>query len=196
MKIWMALLGIVLIAPVVAGAEGFYLGAQGGVTLAHDICDDAGGWSCDDEGVAAGVLIGYEMNDFVSLEGGYRYFDEYELKGWDPLLGNVRLKFETESWELVALVKIPTGSMVSPYLRGGIVVSDVDLKITSSNFGSGKVSDTETDPILGVGVSVRPSAQHEFRLSYDFVPDLGVDVSGKDAETNVSQMMLGYYFHF
>ncbi|MBW2714204.1 MAG: outer membrane beta-barrel protein [Deltaproteobacteria bacterium] len=190
------LAGAALLMPTFGSAEGFYLGAQGGASYAHDICDDSGGFSCDDDGIAAGVIVGYEVNEILSLEGGYRYFDEYEMSGFVPLLGNTKLTFEAQSLELVAVAKMPTQGMVSPYVRGGLLVSDIEIKVSSSSLGSGSESDTEADVIVGAGISIRPSPQHEFRLSYDFVPDLGIEIGGEDAETNMSQLMVGYFFHF
>lgn len=57
-----------------------YVGGKVGKSWLEDACTTATA-NCDDEASTAGAFIGYEMWDFLSIEGGYDYLGEFTADG-------------------------------------------------------------------------------------------------------------------
>ena len=134
-----------------ASAQGFYVGAHGGVNWTLD--GEFGGFSdlTYETGFAAGATIGYKwsMNLRTELEATYRENDFDEFVG-TPVTGDV------SSWAFMANVfyDFDMGSPVVPYLGGGIGAAVVTFD------SAVKEDDTVVAFQLGAGIG------------YEFTPNL------------------------
>lgn len=70
------------------------------------------GVSADESGIGAGVFFGYQVNDNLAVQGGYRYLGEAEFEGassggpsWAP--GAVKAEHEADGWELGIMGRWP-----------------------------------------------------------------------------------------
>jgi len=100
-------------------AKNFYAGV--GVGMAKNDSPDSNqdgsvtGVSTDESGVGTGVFFGYQVNDNVAVQGGYRDLGESEFEGTSSggpswAAGPVKTDQEAEGWELGVMGRWPISS--------------------------------------------------------------------------------------
>jgi hypothetical protein len=94
-------------------AKNFYIGARAGIDSndSPDSNQDGSvtGISKDETGRGKGLILGYQINDNVAIEGGYRKFAKSDFKGESDgsggswIKGSVRATHEASAWDLGVL---------------------------------------------------------------------------------------------
>ncbi|MDC5807472.1 OmpA family protein [Vibrio europaeus] len=87
-----------------------YLGGKVGKSWLDDACTSATA-NCDDEASAVGVFAGYQMWDFLSIEGGYDYLGEFTADGLNDE--------KVEAFTLAPKVNLPMTDGISLYGKLG-----------------------------------------------------------------------------
>ncbi|KLN64334.1 OmpA family protein [Vibrio sp. VPAP30] len=87
-----------------------YLGGKVGKSWLDDACTSATA-NCDDEASAIGVFAGYQMWDFLSIEGGYDYLGKFTADGLSD--------DKVEAFTLAPKVNLPITDGISLYGKLG-----------------------------------------------------------------------------
>jgi opacity protein-like surface antigen len=203
--------------PVTAAAQtmslpnGFYAGIDAGVIVPQSIdfhvSGSSGGQSLTangdlnfDAGAAAGIVLGYHISPYISVEGNFEYggFDLDSLSGSATATGptsgsasgtiGLQGRFDTYSG-LFNAIWTPLGTAswhgFSPYIGAGVGFSHIEMSLTGGTISGStfvtNVSDSETDfaanGIVGFDYAVTPqfSIGARYRLLY---VNMGSDASG------------------
>lgn len=183
------LLGVTLmVAALGASAQGFYVGAHGGVSQAKSACDDFSGpgISCDDKDVMWRILGGYQINKNFAVEAAYT--DLGEAKATGPG-GFVSAK--SHALELVAVGIVPIDRF-SLYGKLGVYHGTTDGQARTV-LVRGDASDTATELTYGVGAGFDVTRQVTLRAEYQKYNDFGGDNVGK---SDIDVFSLGVLFRF
>lgn len=181
--------------PADSGAKNLYLGA-GVSRVNNDIVDtnqdgSVSNISKDDEDTSTGLIVGYQITDNISVEGGYTDMGETDFRGvsdgsgdsWFP--GSVRTKQEADGWEFGVMGRWP----IAPrwYALGYLGWYWWESKETY--YESGFISsDTDSggDVVFAVGfeydVGVEDRFVYRFMGSQHEIGNDGSDVVGFGAE--------------
>ncbi|WP_394127655.1 OmpA family protein [Vibrio hepatarius] len=87
-----------------------YVGGKVGKSWLDDACTTATA-NCDDEASTAGVFAGYEMWDFLSIEGGYDYLGKFTADGLND--------DKVEAFTLAPKLNLPITNDISLYGKFG-----------------------------------------------------------------------------
>jgi OmpA-OmpF porin, OOP family len=137
---------------------GFYAGAGIGSTK---LGDDISG--VDDSDTGFKIFGGYNFNANWGVEASY--FDFGEVSVGD---GNVSATVGLTGLSAVAVGRLPVSDMFSVYGKLGFASYDVDLHFRNvPGFGSGHLSDSDSDMIYGVGGALGFGGNFEARLEYE-----------------------------
>jgi OOP family OmpA-OmpF porin len=138
---------------------GFYAGAGIGSTKIGD--DEFDGTGIDDSDTGFKVFGGYSFNENFAVEVGYVDFGEASGDfGGDSF--DIGISGLTAS----AVGRLPVSDMFSLYGKLGFASYDVDVSFNIEGFGSGSVSDSDSDIIYGVGGALS-FGMFEARLEYE-----------------------------
>ncbi len=151
--------GLVMASAVagVAQAEGYYVGLEANRLKAVDVCDgipNVSGVSCDDTDTGFHIYGGYNVNEYLSLEAGYRDLGEYGLDASLPGVVDGELSFEARALDFAAVGHLPVSDSFSFYGKVGMTYwdadADVDVTIGADSY-VGSDDARGLDPLLGVG---------------------------------------------
>jgi OmpA-OmpF porin, OOP family len=156
-----ALAALGLMAATAAQADtqpGFYAGAGIGSTK---VGDDISG--VDDSDTGFKVFGGYNFNANWAVEVGYFDFGEASVSA-----GNSSASVGVTGLSASAVGRLPVSEMFAVYGKLGFASYDVDLDFNNvPGFGSGHLSDSDSDMIYGVGGAVSFGGNFEARLEYE-----------------------------
>ncbi|WP_038176787.1 outer membrane beta-barrel protein [Vibrio pacinii] len=177
-----------------AEASEFYVGGKLGAAIFDDPCS-ANSLSCDDVSGGASVYGGYQLNDWLAVEGGYDY-----LGG--PLATYPAIGQPSSSVDYDALVQgIELGlkadyalnDRVVVFGKGGTFLWQLDKEANEPVVGSVSDSGTGASLMLGTGAEYRLSPNWITRLEYQYINGVGDDVTGS---SDVHFVSLGLNYRF
>jgi OOP family OmpA-OmpF porin len=174
-------------------AKNFYAGV--GVDFARNDAPDANqdgsvtGVSTDETGVGAGLFFGYQVNENLAVQGGYRDLADAEFSGtssggpsWAP--GAVRTEHEADGWELGIMGRWPVSQRW--YALGFVGMFWWESTETYyESAGRSQLKESGSDLTFALGFEF--DAGLEDRIVYRFmgthhrVGDDGYDVNGASA---------------
>ncbi len=147
--------------------------------------------SDDDTDQFGSVFLGYQVNDYVAVQGGYYDFGDSDFAGvsdgsgdsWSP--GNVHANLDSDGWELGVLGRWP----IAPrwYALGflGWLWWDTDETFIENGFVS-ESHDSGSDFSYAVGleydIGLPDRILYRFMLSQHEVDNDGLDINGATAE--------------
>ncbi len=116
-----------------AAAQNFYVGGHGGLNYTHD-GDSGSGETITYEffGYGIGVDVGIRIGSNLRLEAELTYRSS-DLDAIDGV--GVTAEMNSTTLMVNALYDFNSESGFTPYLGGGVGVSDVDLEISTNTFG-------------------------------------------------------------
>ena len=94
--------------PAAAQDSGFYLGGSAGGARARQVC--SGAITCDDGETALRGFVGYQINKYLSAEGGYQYF---------TMFGRNNQGISASALDAAAVASAPIMDKLSVYGRAG-----------------------------------------------------------------------------
>ena len=137
---------IILLAPASAMADnGLYVGGSVG---AASLSDNFDGFEVDTDTTAARLVIGWQFNDYFSLEAGYHRFGEFE-QTFDVDGESVNISLEADGFTLGATGAIPIGEKFAIYGRAGSFFWDGNAALNSVS----QAAPEDTNLYLGLGAS-------------------------------------------
>lgn len=193
-------------APAPASAKGFYVeGTVGRSTF--DIANTTG-WAVSNRDTNYGLMLGYDFNENVALEGGYRYLGEATAKGTGNFTGkvygrtftgtgNLTASGDSRGWMIGPRFNLPVNDKFSLYGRVGMYRWDADLKVGLSaaytwDGGTYAANTTtsktfsKTDPYWGVGGTYQFTPQVAGGLGLSTWRHSGdLDITVRSVELNV-----------
>ncbi len=174
-----ALLGVVLVAPLAAHAEGSYVGINVGESR-YEI----GG--AGESKTLFGLSYGTSINPNVDIEAAY--LRHGKLKETDPSSGD-SVSFDTQTLYVAAVGKLPIADGFHALGKLGIAVNYSDASLIS---GGTTISNSETrvSPMLGVGLSYQFTKEISGVAEYQYF-DKVIDNGPK-----VSTWSIGARYHF
>lgn len=113
-------LAAVIAFPAMAQDNGLYLGAQIGAAKARQVCDNA--TNCDQDETGYKGLVGFQLNKYLAVEGGYQYFS---------LFGRNSRGVSIQAFDAMAVGSYPVWDQLSLYARGGAAF----VKVKSAPLG-------------------------------------------------------------
>jgi len=157
-----ALAALALMAATAAQADtqpGFYAGAGIGSTKVGD--DDLSG--VDDSDTGFKIFGGYTFTENWGVEVSYFDFGEASVSA-----GNSSASVGITGLSASAVGRLPVNDMFAVYGKLGFASYDVDLDFNNvPGFGSGHMSDSDSDLIYGVGGALSFGGNFEARLEYE-----------------------------
>jgi OOP family OmpA-OmpF porin len=156
-----ALAALGLMAATAAQADtqpGFYAGAGIGSTK---VGDDISG--VDDSDTGFKVFGGYNFTENWGVEVSYFDLGEASVEA-----GNSSASVGVTGLSASAVGRLPVNEMFAVYGKLGFASYDVDLDFNNvPGFGSGHLSDSDSDMIYGVGGALSFGGNFEARLEYE-----------------------------
>jgi len=156
-----ALAALALMAATAAQADtqpGFYAGAGIGSTK---VGDDISG--VDDSDTGFKIFGGYTFTENWGVEVSYFDFGEASVSA-----GNSSASVGITGLSASAVGRLPVNDMFAVYGKLGFASYDVDLDFNNvPGFGSGHLSDSDSDLIYGVGGALSFGGNFEARLEYE-----------------------------
>lgn len=153
--------------------KGWYLGANlGSSEVDIGVTNLTGSASLDESSFGGKVLMGYELNSFVALEGFAAHLgiaqvegspgDSFQYQGQTKFLGSVGdAEFSSTSLGMAAKLMLPLGDSFKLYGKAG-----VQFWVTINNI-SNLDDDAGTGTYLGGGMSLDITDTISFTLDYD-----------------------------
>jgi OOP family OmpA-OmpF porin len=157
-----ALAALALMAATAAQADtqpGFYAGAGIGSTKVGD--DNLSG--VDDSDTGFKIFGGYTFTENWGVEVSYFDFGEASVSA-----GNSSASVGVTGLSASAVGRLPVNDMFAVYGKLGFASYDVDLNFRNvPGFGTGHLSDSDSDMIYGVGGALSFGGTFEARLEYE-----------------------------
>ena len=157
-----ALAALALMAATAAQADtqpGFYAGAGIGSTKVGD--DNLSG--VDDSDTGFKIFGGYTFTENWGVEVSYFDFGEASVSA-----GNSSASVGVTGLSASGVGRLPVNDMFAVYGKLGFASYDVDLDFNNvPGFGSGHLSDSDSDLIYGVGGALSFGGNFEARLEYE-----------------------------
>jgi OmpA-OmpF porin, OOP family len=109
----------------------------------------------------------------VALEVGYVHLGEASANGTDSVLGTTSVTWEASGFMVAAVGSIPIAERFALLGKVGLFRWDVDVRASSSVFGTGSVSKTGTDLMFGLGGSMNLGRNLAVRVEWERFNDVG-----------------------
>ncbi|MDK9358864.1 porin OmpA [Lelliottia sp. V106_10] len=116
------------------------------------------------DGVAGGAFLGYQANDWLSIEGGYDWLGNAGITSNN----SAGAKMENQGIQLTAKLSLPVNEHIDLYARGGMMGWYEEVKS-----GSHKESDYGVSPLAALGTELAFSEDWAMRLEYQYVANIG-----------------------
>ena len=159
--------------------DGFYLGGSVG---SASLSEDFDGFNVDSDSTAIRLVAGWQINDYLSVEGGYQNFGAFE-QSFTVNGQTVDLSLDADGFTLGGTGSLPLSDRFALYGRVGAFFWDGDAEI--NNVSQARPEDTNL--YLGAGVSFALAVR--LKLIVDWTR-YNLD----DTESNVISLGLTYGF--
>lgn len=116
------------------------------------------------DNVAGGAFLGYQANDWLSVEGGYDWLGNAGITSNN----SAGAKMENQGIQLAAKLSLPVNEHIDLYARGGMMGWYEEVKS-----GSHKESDYGVSPLAALGTELAFSDDWAMRLEYQYVANIG-----------------------
>lgn len=141
----LAVLLVLIAAPINVHAGDFYLGASiGNATLNEDF----DGLVVDDNSTAIRLIAGWRFNDYFTIEGGYNDFGDFE-QTFDDGNGVMTAKLSADGFIFGATGHVPVSERFALTGRAGMFFWNGSAEVNNVS----QATPEDTNLYLGVGVS-------------------------------------------
>lgn len=142
------------------------------------------------------LQLGYDVNKYLSLEGGYIDFGKAKYSA-TYTGGSATGELKAGGFDLVALGKLPLTDSFAVFAKAGVVDVKAKSSLTASapaSAATGSDSHTEVRPLVGLGASYKVADNLDLRAEYDHVN--GIGKSGATGTLDSNMVSLGVAYHF
>lgn len=190
-------IGIALAFPLVSmggqASNHWYVGGKAGWVNGNSACEEHA-TACDNDAVGGGIFVGYQVNDWLSLEGGYDYLGE--MTADYPALGNPNVsahyKGEMQGLEFVAKPFWQVTDELTWFAKVGTLAWNMDVTGQEVGFEH-SADDNGWSPLLGTGVEYAFSRNWSALLEYLWVNNVGGESTG-GMDLNIVNLGVAYHF--
>lgn len=182
------ILGLALIAPGLASAQGGYAGIGVGQSTMKDDSTALVGTSLDDSDTGWKLFGGYMFNPNAAVEFAYIDFGEFTGSG-----GGFTDNWEATGISISALGSWPLASEFSLLGKIGATRWDVDDRFTVGG-AAFSPSETGTDLSFGIGVQYDFTRQVGARLEWERFNDVGDDNTTGQSDLDLLSASVAYMF--
>lgn len=199
---------LLVVAP--AQAEGVYVLGSFGQSRFHDdtsrsekddVLADLIGFGPDSSNedtkdTAYKLQVGYQINQYFSVEGGYIDLGQQEYKA---RFDDVTAKLETSAkgWNIDAVLTLPINAGVSLFAKIGAFNAELEQKLSASASGfyeSETEKDTELKAKYGVGVAYNFYQALSARAEVEYFNKLGDKDQTGEVDVTLFSIGLSYQF--
>jgi OmpA-like transmembrane domain len=206
-----------------AGDNGFYVGGSFGVAskdtpvteyqlLADFLYEEvfrytptSGAPSFDDSDTSYSLLVGYRLNRYLALEGGYARLGQLSYRSFtsgefpnDRGEVNLSMDSETSGFAVAAVGVLPLNYSWEIYGRAGMLFATNDFTLTirargdvfAQPSGAESFSKSSEDVYAGLGVSFRFFDIYDVRLEYQRYFDAGTEITMNKGDIDVASLGL------
>lgn len=146
-------------------SEHWYFQADISYSALYDACAQ-GYTSCEEESAGFGGQVGYQINPYFALQGGYRYMGQFERHQ-----STEKTSVNLSALELAAVGNYAIDQQWSLYTLAGVALGQSIT--TNSTVLNGSSSDgVNLSPIVGGGVRYRLNDNWQTYASLQFSPDI------------------------
>ncbi len=177
-----ALLGVALVAPLAAHAEGSYVGLNVGESKYQDLPLLGG----DKSKTVVGLTYGFNINPNFDIELGYLH---HGSASQTDTASATSLKLVTQSLYLAAVGKMPVTDGFNVYAKGGLSVN-YNKATASSALGSANDTNTKAGIVVGVGASYQFTKEWSGIIEYSYFD------KPSDGDYKLSNWSVGARYHF
>ena len=174
-------------------SDHWYVGAKAGWINGSSACEDQA-TSCGNDTAGGSIYVGYQLNDWLALEGGYDYLGD--ITADYPALGNPNVsahyKGEMQGFEFVAKPHWQMTEALSLFAKVGTLAWNMDVTGQEVGFEH-NADDSGWSPLLGTGVEYAFNRNWSTLLEYQWVNNVGGDSTGG---TDLNMVNLGVTYHF
>lgn len=191
--VFSTMLPLMAIASTTTADTGLYIGGKTGWVSAHNACESHN-LSCDNDELGGGVFMGYTLNNWLAIEGGYNYLGK--IKAVYPALGDAsvkaRYRAEVQAIELGLKPYYALNDNIQLYAKVGTMAWQADVKGHEIGYQY-STDDQGFSPMLGAGLAYRINDNISLQTEYQWVNNVGGDDSGG---SNINFLTLGLAYHF
>ena len=152
------------------------------------------GASLDDTDTSINVYVGYQLNSYFSVEGGYIDFGEFSITGvsdgagsfWDA--GPVKYEGEADALTLGVRGSYPINDRFSVHGKLGLARWDAEASAMDGSGTYNLYDDDGTDPYYGAGASYNLG---QISLNIDYIQYKDI---GDETDTDVISAGISYRF--
>lgn len=160
----------------------WYAGARAGVTHYSDFAPEVD--NMDDQDVAGGVFLGYNITNWFALESGYTYLGNLNLGE-----GVGEANISTHSVELVGKLTWEATESLDLFVKAGGFAYKTD-----GDKGLSTLNDKGVDGTAGFGLEHHFNSNFSARLEYQFYHDLTLNDGNIDADWDTHLVALGLVY--
>lgn len=160
-------------SPSVSRAQGAYVGASAGTARADVLCDLDISCASDDSDSGFKIFAGFEFAPEIAVEAAYVDLGEVSISGFDSgFVGPTRFTFETSGVNVAAVASLPMNNTFAFTAKAGLFLWNLDATVTDTT-GSGSLSESGTDFMVGLGGTINLARQVALRLEWEGFFDVG-----------------------
>jgi OmpA-OmpF porin, OOP family len=192
--------------PSYAENNGWYLGVDVGAAQVNDWCSEVpsvsvgGSFSCRDDGIAGSFYGGYQFNRFIGFQGGIVGFSEVDAD-FTSSSASADVTGSAYGVTAVAVGTLPLGDKFAVFAKGGVAYMYSSISGTATAPGGGTIASVDSsgwDGIFtfGAGVEYDVWDRYTVRLTWDRYLDVGREIEGVSAKSDVDMISVGLIYHF
>lgn len=191
----LALANLSSVVQAAGGANTWYAGAKAGWSnyynsdIDRKVSHDSNTQTRFDTGrnnVGGGVFAGYQVSDWMSLEGGYDYLGNMGLRSSN----STGAKMENQGLQLGVKLSLPLTSSWDVYTRLGAMGWRAEVK----NAGH-STTESAVSPLAALGTELALSDDWAMRMEYQYVPNVGKEESdGITVDNGLTSLAVVYRF--
>ncbi len=193
-------------APTYAADNGWYFGVDLGFAKAADWCSGqptvvvGGSLSCSDTSLAGAMYGGYQFNRYLSVQSGIVGFGDVNAEFNSPS-ASANVSGSAYGVNAVAIGTLPIGDGFGIFAKGGAAYMYSRISGVSTVPGGGTLASVDASGWQGVW-TFGAGAKYDFwdrytvRLTWDRYVDVGQQIAGVSAKSNIDMISVGVLYHF
>ncbi|WP_158610216.1 outer membrane beta-barrel protein [Herminiimonas sp. KBW02] len=195
-QLGVAVIGAALMAPLLAQAEGAYVGFNAGrANQKLNVSSDDGRDVLKENSTGYKLYGGYEFNRYFGVQGGYIDLGKGNVTYVDDdVQGNLRSK--VRSFYIAATASLPINDQFAVFAKLGVSRNRVKVVDTYTDAGvAGHISESETrtTPLIGIGAAYNFSRDLAAVVEYEDFGKVAKD-DGINLKANLFSVGLRYKF--
>lgn len=162
----------------------FYVGGKVGATKLNITCSN-GYSSCDDDDLGAGLYAGYQIKNWLAVEGGYNYLGSFDA----TYLSQNKLDATIQDIDLGIKADYGLTEKLALYGKVGSAYSIINKSIKNGSTQYSEEKESDFALLLATGLDYRLNRNWNTRLSYEYVNNI-------DRDTDLHFLNLGIDYRF